>query len=313
MNRDLLSEELFPKVEFCFAYGSGAVIQDNYKKDEAKMLDLVFVVENPLEWHKQNIENNPHHYASHMKAIGPSFITHVQDGYCAGMYYNTLIPMRSYQNRSMKYGVISRKELELDLSSWHTLYLAGRLHKPVVFMSEADDSLSAMLRLNLSNAVKTSLYLLPEKFTKYELYLSIAGLSYSGDFRMIFGENPDKVKNIVTPNVHLFDKLYANVLTEMSDNIDCGANANDQCFQNMSPNSRLQLYNSLPRILLPKVPAVEVESASVIKARLQSIVMKSSFKQSAKGMLTAGPFKSVSYTGAKISKWISGWGKRMLK
>lgn len=313
MDRDLISEELFPKVNFCFAYGSGAVFQADYKKDEDKMLDLVFVVDNPLEWHTQNLVNNPHHYASHMRALGPSVITHVQDGWVAGVYYNTLIPMRSHPNRSMKYGVISRKELEKDLSSWHTLYLAGRLHKPVVFMSAAppDAALSSMLKSNLSNAVKTSLYLLPEHFSKYELYLAIAGLSYSGDFRMLFGENPDKVKNIVTPNLHLFDKLYQGVLKEMGEFVDSGTTDVDaMCSQDMSPNTRQLLYGSLPGILRP---GVRVEPVSVIKSRLQSIVMRSSLKQSLKGVVTAGPAKSVNYTSAKIAKWASGWGKRVLK
>ena len=36
----------------------------------------------------------------------------------------------------------------------------------------------------------------------------IAGISYLGDFRMTFGENPKKVRNIVDGNFKAFQELY---------------------------------------------------------------------------------------------------------
>ena len=41
---------------------------------------------------------------------------------------------------------------------------------------------------------------------------TIAGLSYAGDFRMVVGENPRKVHNIVEGNMAGFGALYAPVL-----------------------------------------------------------------------------------------------------
>ena len=45
----------------------------------------------------------------------------------------------------IKYGVISRADLEADLMNWTTLYLAGRLHKPVKIL-ECDQDIKIMMK-----------------------------------------------------------------------------------------------------------------------------------------------------------------------
>ena len=57
------------------------------------MLDLVFAVDDPLEWHKQNLSRNRRHY-SFLRNLGPGRITALQKR-PAGIYYNTLVSVDS--------------------------------------------------------------------------------------------------------------------------------------------------------------------------------------------------------------------------
>ena len=57
------------------------------------MLDMVFAVDNPLEWHEENLKRNRHHY-SFMGHLGSRGITSLQK-LSAGVYYNTLVSVDS--------------------------------------------------------------------------------------------------------------------------------------------------------------------------------------------------------------------------
>jgi translocator assembly and maintenance protein 41 len=304
---DLLQDEGFPPVQFAFAYGSGAVAQAGYDPTDRPMLDLVLVVDDPLEWHRLNLIENAHHY-SILGMFGPRLVGKVQD-MPADVYYNTLTPMKgaTQKGRLMKYGVVGLREFQRDLQDWQHLYLAGRLHKPVVFLKQPSSKLGLDLVSNLTSAVRTSLLLLPDRFSKEELYLTVARLSYDGDFRMVFGENPDKVRNIVLPNIQKFDGLYAPVMENLTDACSWSNSGSEGGFyeQDMSTSTRKSHASMLPASLqLFSKGAVD---ASTIQAQLRSIVFRSSLMQSAKGVLTAGPAKATQYTGAKVGKWASWW------
>ena len=200
----------FPQrnLRYVFAYGSAVFQQHGNSPIGTNMLDFVFAVDEPKEWHKENMKRNWKHYSS-LKYLGSNYVSKIQNNFGARVYYNTLVQC---ENRLIKYGVIS---LINDLLDWETLYVSGRLHKPVeVLVEEASTTdLGQAIATNLQSAVHTALLLLPEEFTEEALFQTIAGLSYMGDFRMTIGENKNKVQNIVAPNVQRFRKLYEQILT----------------------------------------------------------------------------------------------------
>uniref|UniRef100_A0A4W5QMY5 Phosphatidate cytidylyltransferase, mitochondrial n=1 Tax=Hucho hucho TaxID=62062 RepID=A0A4W5QMY5_9TELE len=126
--RRILSQ--FPQdISLAFAYGSGVFKQNGTSQGQMgkNMLDFVFAVDDPVTWHTMNLMQNRKHY-SVLKFLGPRKISRIQDEHGAGVYYNTLVPV---DGRIIKYGVISTDSLIDDLLHWKTMYIAGRLHKPV--------------------------------------------------------------------------------------------------------------------------------------------------------------------------------------
>ena len=68
---------------------------------------------------------------------------------------------------------------------------------------------------NKKNALYATLLLLPKVFSEYELFLGIASLSYIGDPRMLYGENPKKVINLVSPIVHIYRESYKAIINDL--------------------------------------------------------------------------------------------------
>lgn len=314
----------FPgNMKFCFAYGSGAIKQKT--SDLSKnMLDLVFVVRDPVRWHQENIALNPEHYAQLMKWMGHKFIANVQERWGAKIYYNTLVTTR--EGRLIKYGVTSEAALREDLLDWNVLYLAGRLHKPVQVLIDSDEIDSPLRRAflqNLHSAVHAALILLPEHFTEADFYRAIANLSYNGDFRMIFGEDKNKVNNIVIPQLQNFRSLYGPILKHFDRYIEIPKSDEPAiiCHQDTSPFARIHHLNHLPR--MPQVKLVrswsqgprsrdtedclraiahDPECSEILEGCLKDIVWRSSISQSLKGIFTVGIVKSIKYSMAKITK-----------
>ncbi|KAF2749841.1 mitochondrial import protein mmp37 [Sporormia fimetaria CBS 119925] len=221
----------FPPITYAFAYGSGVFPQSDatasriaesphpnppeailkWQKGGGKMIDFILATRFSEHFHSLNLARHRDHY-SFLGSLGSGFVSHVNDAYGAGVYFN---PYITVNGTMIKYGVVNLHTLHRDLTDWDTLYLAGRLHKPVKILFE-EPSIRVANQRNLLSAVRCSLLLLPPTFTERQLYSTIAGLSYKGDPRMDYGsENPKKIENIVTHQIRNFRLLYHDLLMSL--------------------------------------------------------------------------------------------------
>lgn len=321
-----------PSISLAFGYGSGVFAQKNNEDTSKKMLDFIFVVNNSYEWHKANLDINSDHYAFAGKLSSIETFHNYMDDTGAGVIFNTGI---LNQGRRVKYGVISESRLISDLNEWNTLYISGRLHKPVHVIHHAFEkspSLVQALKRNLESSLTTALLLLPDSFSEKELFLTIAGLSYQGDIRMGLAEDPNKVSNIVEANMQGFRGLYTPILNsymfEGSDNYTkdllCWKDSNTMLIQDKSPvNIHNILQNSPSNLILElccvydseakhirdideiiKSIAKYPEIATLVRKALANIVGQSSKSQTIKNLATVGPLEAVKYSSQKISKML---------
>ncbi|KAL8927793.1 MAG: hypothetical protein Q9208_002209 [Pyrenodesmia sp. 3 TL-2023] len=193
--------------------------------------------------------------------MGSSFVSRIQDNYGAGVYFH---PYVTVNGTLIKYGVVNLDTLCRDLAEWDTLYLAGRLQKPVKILRD-DPRVRLANQLNLISAVRTALLLLPSDFTEQDLYGTIAGLSYLGDPRMVLpAEDSNKVANIVKYQLPNFRRLYAPLIenlpnvafrdsrcksSEWMDDPDTNATL----AQDMDPKKRGNMVRRLPRSFRSKL------------------------------------------------------------
>jgi len=325
----------FPRnLSLAFAYGSGIFPQNDQVPPSSNMLDLILVVRDPYTWHKKNLAMNKQDYSMPMRLAGARRVTQVMENYGAKVYFNTNI---RFEDRRIKYGVISEENLIEDLVKWKTLYVAGRLHKPVhIIQHDFENSplLLSGLKSNLIAALLTSLLILPDSFNESLLFQTIAGLSYAGDFRMKFGEDKNKISNIVNSNIDRFQQLYHPVLEglcETSATIQAPYKSfifwdKDQGILEQDKTPLIQHYHlqKLPSELKLRLSRIfdmearhirDVEEimrsaarypdlSDILHQSVVNIVQDSSKSQSVKGIFTAGLWTSVKYSATKIKKMI---------
>lgn len=88
-------------INLCIGYGSGIIPQKTRNKEKL-MMDFIFVVDDPLEWHRTNIQQNPSHY-SFLKHLGPNCISNIQN-IRPSIYYNAFCKID--EDNLIKYGVM---------------------------------------------------------------------------------------------------------------------------------------------------------------------------------------------------------------
>lgn len=223
-------------IRYAFAYGSGVFGQksstgstgsefsphpnppkavEEWQKGGAKIIDFIFGVSHTQHWHSLNLQQHPEHYSG-LKNLpySSAVVSWMQDRWGAGLYYNPYITVNGIM---IKYGVVNLDTLARDLTDWDTLYLAGRLQKPVKILRD-DPRIRLSNQVNLVSALRTALLMLPEKFSERQLYERITGLSYLGDPRMhslVASEAPSKVSNIVGAQLPGFRQLYVPLIENL--------------------------------------------------------------------------------------------------
>ena len=260
-------------IRYAFAYGSGVFSQtgstsarpssvhphpdpaiSTVQGGSGKIIDFIFGVSYTQHWHSLNLHQHRDHYSA-VGSLGSSLVSRVQDKWGAGVYFN---PYVTVNGTLIKYGVVNLDTLCRDLSEWDTLYLAGRLQKPVKILRD-DPRVRLANQVNLISAVRTALLLLPPKFTEKDLYRTITGISYLGDPRMSLGaENLNKVANIVRHQLPNFRRLYAPLIENLPNVsfLDPHRNSPDwfddqdsnaTLVQDMDPTKRGNMVRRLPK------------------------------------------------------------------
>ncbi|KAF8903147.1 mitochondrial matrix Mmp37-domain-containing protein [Gymnopilus junonius] len=344
-------------IRYAFAYGSGVFEQDGYapapsqstgpttttavaqQGPDAPMLDFMFAVTHSSHFHSINMQQHPGHYPLHARMLGSSYVSQVQD-IGPGVWFNAYVPMNGV---TIKYGVTTVDNLCSDLLNWNTLYLAGRMHKPLRIIKD-DARVRLTQQVNLTSAVRAALLALPGDFSETELFERIAGISYTGDPRMFLPvENRGKVGNIVRKQEPQFKELYHRLVVGLP-GVHWPVDS-ERIQQDVSPRARSAHLRKLPSHLLKGVkenysrkasgPELEADESaywvrlagddnlpqvlhdgenffyvftfcSFIFLEMSKIVRYPATIQSLKGVASVGLVKSLRYGSAKIGKWWSG-------
>lgn len=302
-------------IQFLFGYGSGVFEQHGYSSKEkaATQIDLIHIVEDGVKFHKVNMESHGAHYSA-VKYFPVGMVNYLQN-LGAGIYFNPYVPMQSYL---VKYGIISMEKALVDLSEWNSLYLAGRLQKPVNYLID-NTTIRVLNQYNLKSALSLAVLLMKEPyFDERQLYETITRISYLGDIRYILGgENPNKVKNIVSKQFDKFQVLYSLLVDYFIDRrylvLTGEKESVRQFYKNLSNDDRVYLISKLPLQFRKTLYAFYVDKSIREIARdphlqdnlvkvIGSIVRWPSVTQLLKGVATAGLIKSARYALEKKLK-----------
>jgi translocator assembly and maintenance protein 41 len=340
-NKELadIVHQFSPGIDYAFGYGSGVFRQAAVNTDPGNMIDIILAVDNPQIWHEHNLQQHTDHYSSIARLGGPRFISWVQTKFGARLYFHPFVNMNinNIGQRQLKYGIVSSDDMIRDLIHWDYLYLAGRMHKPIVNIELSPPSSNEKIksrsrtneiddaqRTNLLSAVSASLLLhssnsydeeQSSSISTSNLYNTIAGLSYSGDVRMQIGaEDPNKVNKLVkTPGMmERWDEKYLDTISNLQSMglLSMVARNSSSISTNLETNLsdigiRKQLVQNLPlRLRNYSDLIVGSQGSLILRQELVKIVAPAARSQSIKGFFTAGVVKSWRYAMAKFSKGV---------
>lgn len=305
-------KEHFGETAMVMMYGSAAFKQIGYSKEEiqSSKLDCIIAVPDMKNWQKEHQERHPEDFPMIAHLIGSNIRSRLQDK--KTWFVHTELPTQDgHHQRKIKVGIIEESALVEDLSMWSQFYIAGRMQKPS-YLAESTPEIEAAL---YNQTMKQGLHMAllqnsgEEPISLRDLYINLSNLSYTGDTRMRFGENKNKVANIVDANLWRFDLMYMKIIGEAQDNgllvTQSGYikpipwQGNHGLLINTVEQLPLNIISTLPQNWRELSHSQIIE---IINLKLAETVKWSSFNQTLLGVLMVSPMVGVKYVAKKLKK-----------
>lgn len=283
-----------PKVVAAYGYGSGVFKQSGYTDKDKPQIDLILVVDDLKKWHLENMKKNPRDYSF----TGKLFFKYASVSKLKGLTGITYLSNIKEDGSIYKYGTIEKNDLVSYLETWNSFYLPGRFQKRILPIIDSKE-IEVANEKNRNAVLLVALLTLPMNRNKLiDVYTEICGLSYLGDTRMKFAENPRKVLNIVEGSYDSLNEIYGKecpyfkILKDEKIEI-----AREKIIKDISllPSGLLEY--------LENEKDLQVVREKII-SYFTELNKKESSKQTLKGLFTNGIIRSIQYASKKVMKKI---------
>jgi len=301
MNKKVILEKFVanrPEAIGAYGYGSGVFSQEGYKDTDNPQIDIIFLVEDLIDWHKENMRINGTDYS----IMGKHFLRTSDIEDIKGKNRITYFSHINENGFRFKYGVMEEKDFLLFLNSWQNFFVPGRFQKPVlkIIGSEEEDN---AIEYNKRQAMLVTALISPTITNRFEFFRLLCSLSYNGTLRMVIAENPNKVFNIVEGNYDRLNEIYS--LPE--DYIET-----DGDLLLIKHTKALKHVKELPIGLLTYLYKNGYDFSNVFSVRhgifdfLKEHNKAEEISQTIEGIKTNGIVRSAPYLAAKVKKRVVG-------
>lgn len=285
-----------PESRGVYGYGSGVFKQAS--SSGKPLTDVIFLVDDIKEWHRENMKVNPRDYS----LIGRVYLSKGSVEKVKGVNGVTYFSEISDGEYTFKYGVIEILDFINGLDKWNNMFMAGRFHKPVMELKSEEEVRDSII-YNRQCALMVACLFCDKIVNARDIYVKLCGLSYLGDARMAIAENPRKVENIVEGSFDKLQEIYPlkePFLKLIGDNTYL-----------INHDMLLRRIVDLPEGLLEYLDEVGTDYKDLDMVRIniyEYITNKNkveSRSQILQGVLTNGIIRSVPYALAKVKKRFS--------
>ena len=285
-----------PQVVAAYGYGSGVFKQSGYSSKDKPQIDLILIVDDLRKWHEENMKLNKKDYSM----MGRHFFKTADIEKLKGKTGITYVSNIKENGSVYKYGTIEEADFKKYLKTWKSFYLPGRFQKNVYPIIETPE-IKKLIDENREQAFLLSTYLQKEKIvTKKDILVTLCGLSYLGDTRMKFAENPRKVLNIVEGSFNEFDKIYK-LNKKYTEELANGT-------IEIKHDKIKEDIENLPKSLVDYLGMDTILNDDIIKNKIleyfENLNKVESSTQTIKGIYTNGICRSIKYASKKVLKKI---------